>query len=146
MRIQIRKATKKDIKEIAELMKKELSKPPFNEKTGTRGILKSLSYYFKTTDIYVAVLDGKIIGVVDLFIDQHWEGPVIIIEDLAVDSRYRKQGIGKKLLDRVGDMAKKKKVKAIYFQTHRKSPSLTFYKKLGFRINKNRIFMEKILR
>ena len=39
-------AKKKDLKENAKLMIEELSKPPFNEKTNLKSVLKSLNFYF----------------------------------------------------------------------------------------------------
>ena len=42
--------------------------------------------------------------------------------------------------------AKKKKAKFILFDTHKKSKAIQFYKKLGYKQNKNIIFMGKKLK
>ena len=59
--MKIRKATKKDIKEIAKLMLKEFSKPPFKEKTTINSVIKSLNYYFKIGKAFVAFEDKKLL-------------------------------------------------------------------------------------
>ena len=39
--MKIKKANKKDLKEIANIMKEEFSKPPYNEKDSLKDIIKS---------------------------------------------------------------------------------------------------------
>ena len=51
MKIEI--ATKKDLKEIAKLMIEEFSKPPFNEKTNLKDVLKSLDFYLNIENIFI---------------------------------------------------------------------------------------------
>ena len=62
--MKIRKATKKDLKEIAELMINEYSKPPFKENEPIKNVLKSLEFYYKKAKINVAEEDKKIKGVI----------------------------------------------------------------------------------
>ena len=100
------KSTKKGLEEIANLMKKELSKSPFNERASIKSILKSLSFYLKNTKIYI-LNDKEIKGVIIFQIEQWWEGPVIIIQDLVINSRFQNQGLGKKLMKFVKNYAKK---------------------------------------
>jgi len=99
--MKVRRAVKKDSREIANLMREEFTKPPFNEKTTSKAVLKSLHFYFKIGKIYVAIKNNKIMGVIVFKIEQYWEGPVIIVEDLAVKENFKKQGIGKHLMDEV---------------------------------------------
>ncbi len=144
--MKIRKAVKKDLKEIGMLMKREFQKPPFNERDSINAVLKSLNFYFKTGHIYVAEKDRRIVGVVVFKTEQYWEGPVVIIEDLAVDDKFKKQGVGKGLMDYVEDYAKKKKCKSISFSTHKKSDAVKFYKKKGYKPEKHTIIMRKGLK
>ncbi|MDD5182331.1 MAG: GNAT family N-acetyltransferase [Candidatus Nanoarchaeia archaeon] len=139
----IRKAAKREIKEIAKLMLKEFSKPPFNENASLKAVIKSLNFYFKVGKVYVAVIDKRIIGIVVFKVEQYWEGPVVIIEDLAIKEEFKKQGIGKKLMDNVEAYAKKNKIRAVYFKTNRKSPAVKFYKKQGYKLKKEVVSMEK---
>lgn len=141
--MRIRKATKKDIREIAKLMLEEFSKPPFKEKTTISSVIKSLNFYFKIGTIFVAIEDKTIVGIVVFKVEQWWEGPVILIEDLAVKEALKKQGIGKNLIDKVEDYAKEIKAKTVSFTTHQKSSATKFYIKQGYKIEKNTLFMKK---
>ena len=144
--MRIRTTTKKDIREIAKLMLEEFSKPPFNEKTTINSVIKSLNFYFKIGKAFVAIEHKDIIGIAIFKVEQWWEGPVILIEDLAVKEDFQKQGIGKKLTDAVENYGKKMRVKAVSFATNKKSSAVKFYAKQGYKIEKNRIFMRKKLK
>jgi len=138
----IRKANSKDIREIAKLMLEEFKKPPFNESASLNAVFKSLKFYFKIGKVYVAIENG-IIGVVAFKVEQYWEGPVIIIEDLAVKDKFKKQNIGKILMNNIENYAKKNKIKIIRFKTNKKSSAVKFYQKYGYKIRKDVVSMEK---
>ena len=129
----IRKATKNDVEEIAKLMLEEFSKPPFNEKTTINSVIKSLNFYFKIGKVFVAMEDKKIVGIVVFKVEQWWEGPVILIEDLAVKEDFKKQGTGKSLTDAVESYGKKIRAKAVSFATNSKSSAVEFYIKHGYK-------------
>ena len=141
--MRIKNATKKDIREIAKLMIEEFSKPPFKEKTTINSVIKSVNFYFKIGKAFVAIKDKKIVGIVVFKVEQWWEGPIILIEDLAVKEDFKKQGIGKNLTDKVEDYAKEIKAKAVSFTTHKKSSAVKFYTKQGYKIERNTLFMRK---
>ena len=142
--MRIRKATKKDLKEIGLLMKIKFNEPPFNEKTSISAVLKSLNFYYKIGKIFIVEIENKIVGVIVFKIEQFWEGPVIIIEDLAVLEKSK--DLVKMLINYVESYGKKKSVKHIEFLTNKKSPAVKFYEKYGYKINKNRIYMNKKLK
>ncbi|HDK41801.1 MAG TPA: GNAT family N-acetyltransferase [Candidatus Pacearchaeota archaeon] len=146
MKMEIRKASIKNLKKVSELMMEEFSKPPFNEKPNSKNVLKSLKFYNKIGEIYIATDKKEVVGVIVFKIEQFWEGPVILIEDLAVKENCQKQGIGKKLMDYIEHYAKNKKVKYIFFTTHKKSSSVKFYQKRGYKVSKKTIFMRKKLK
>ena len=127
-------------------MKKELARPPFNERANLNSISKSLDFYFKIGKIYAVKEKKEIIGVVVFKKEQYWEGKVIIIEDLVVRNRFQGEGIGKTLLRYVEDYAKKEKIKAILFTTNKKSNAVKFYKKLGYKTEKDKIYMRMNLK
>jgi ribosomal protein S18 acetylase RimI-like enzyme len=141
--IKIRKAEKKDLRKIGKLMLREFSKAPFNERVKINAVLKSLNFYYKIGQIYVAMANNNIAGAIVFKKEQYWEGPVIIIEDLAVDERYKKQGIGKKLMNFAEDLGKSHNVKSILFKTNKESKAVKFYKKMNYKIEKSRINMRK---
>ena len=144
--MKIKKATEKDLKEIGKLMLSEFSKPPFNEKASITEVLKSLRFYFKIGNIFVAINDNQIIGIMVVKFEQYWEGEVAIVEDLVVNSKFQSKGIGKKLMENLENGCKRKSVKRILFDTHKDSSALKFYNKIGYKINKNRIQMYKNLK
>jgi aminoglycoside 6'-N-acetyltransferase I len=144
--MKVRKAARKDIKQIAELMLEEFRKPPFNERDSLKAVLKSLKFYFKIGKIYVATDGNGVIGVMVFKTEQYWEGPVIIIEDLAVKERFKRQGVGKLLLTEVESYARKNKLNKILFVTHRKSQGIKFYKKFGYHPKKDVVSFEKKIR
>ena len=141
--MKIKKATKKDLKEIAKLMRTEFAKPPFKEKASLNAVLKSLNFYMKIGKIYTAQIKQKIIGIIIFKEEQFWKGRIILIEDLAIDEKVKKQGIGKKLVNYVESHAKKRKAKFIGFITHKKSNAVKFYQKQGYKIKKDSIIMRK---
>ena len=140
--MKIRKAGKKDLKEVAELMINEYSKPPFKENEPIKNVLKSLKFYYNKAKINIAEEDKKIIGVVVFQIEQWWEGSVIIIQALAVNEKFQKKGVGKLLMKFVERYALNKNVKRIYFGTNKKSSAIKFYKKLGYAIIKRRVSIQ----
>jgi aminoglycoside 6'-N-acetyltransferase I len=142
----IQRATKKDIEKIAKLMLEEFRKPPFNEKASFNDVLGCLNFYFKIGNVYVAINKREIIGVIIFKIEQYWEGQVIIIEDLAIKEEHKNQSIGKYLINTVEDYSKKNKIKRILFKTNKKSSSIKFYQKVGYKPNKNTINFEKKLK
>jgi len=144
--MKIKKAQTKNLREIGIIMKEVFSKPPFNEKSSLSSILKSLHFYYKKDKIYFAQENKEIIGVVIFGIEEWWEDAVLIIQDLAVKNKYQNKGIGRYLMKFVEAYAREHKVKRIYFQTHKKSRGVYFYKKLGYKINKNRISLSKKLK
>lgn len=141
--MRIIRATEKDLNKIGNLMEREFSKPPFKEKVSMKNVIKSLKFYFKIGKIYLATEKQKIIGIVVFKIEQYWEGKVIIIEDLAIDEKFQSQGIGRKLIKFVESYAKKEKAKFILFTTHKQAKAIKFYKKLGYKSEKDTLFMGK---
>ena len=127
-------------------MLEEFRKPPFNEKVSFYDVLKSLNFYFKIGKIFIAKDKENVVGLIVCKTEQYWEGPVIIIEDLAVKEEYKEQGIGKNLITKIEDYAKQNKIKRILFKTHKKSSAVDFYKKLGYKQNKNILDFEKKIR
>lgn len=141
--MKISKAKSRELKEIAKLMLIEFSKPPFNEKVSIDSALKSLKFYYKIAEVYVALINRKIVGVIVFKLEQYWEGKVLIIEDLAVKEEFKKRGIGKSLLNFIESYAKNKNIKRILFTTNKKSKAINFYKKLGYKEEKTRINFSK---
>ena len=113
--MKIRKTTKKDFKEIANLMNKEFSKPPFNEKSNLKDILKSIRFFHKIGTTKIAIEDKEIVGVIVFKQEQYWEGPSILIEDLAVRKDFQKKRGWQIIDERFREICKKEKNKCNLF-------------------------------
>lgn len=136
--MEIRRARKKDLENAGKLMLEEFSKPPFNEDSSLDEVLESLNFYFKLGEIYVAEED-EIEGVVVFKVEQWWQGPVIIIEDLAANS----EEVEKELLEKVESYANENDIVSINFITHQDSPDIEFLKNRGYEVKDGVIEMGK---
>jgi GNAT superfamily N-acetyltransferase len=105
VKVEIRKATVNDIKEITKLMG-HLGYPTTIEKMKTRfsNIESSPDYH-----TLLASYDDKIVGMIGLVKGYYYEldGLYVRIVALVVDSNHRNKGIGKLLLEEAESWAKK---------------------------------------
>jgi len=64
-------------------------------------------------------------------------GVTIYIDELYVEERFRRRGVGKTILDEVVKIAQKEKAKAIWANTEHNNPGAQqFFKSAGFRQNR----------
>ncbi len=143
--MEVRKAKKYEIRKISRLMLEEFSKPPFNEDARMKNVIESLMFYFSTGTVLVALDGNKIVGTAVFLIELWWEGPVVLLEDLAVRNDYKKKGVGKFLMEHVEDIGCKCGAVMVCFSTHKKSSAVRFYSKHGYRIERDTVFMRKNL-
>ena len=110
MKIEIRPIEEKDYEQIIILFKEFALFEKLPEKmTNSVDQIKNDREFF---NCFVAVLDEKIVGYATYFFAYYsWIGKSMYLDDLYVNLDYRKQGIGKKLLDSVINLAKKQKCK-----------------------------------
>jgi len=88
--------------------------------------------------IYVAEIDGKIVGSTTLLIEQkfiHKGGIVGHIEDVVVKKEFEGQGIGMKLVLSLLDIAKKRQCYKTILNCE--DSLIPFYEKIGFRHKSN---------
>lgn len=131
--IQIREAQEKDALKLSELMK-QLGYPISTEIILARiKLYQSNQAYFS----YVAEINNCVIGsisvaIIDYF---HREGRFARIVAMIVDEDYRKQGVGKQLIDRAEQAIKKYHCDFVELTSgmHREGlGSHNFYQKLGY--------------
>ncbi len=81
--------------------------------------------------------DDKIIGFATFFFAYYsWSGKALNLDDLYVTQQFRKQGIGKMLLDEVIALAKKEDCKKLRWQVSGwNTNAISFYKKIGASID-----------
>ena len=107
-------------------IKKDLDKKQNSRRQGFRQSMKSKKYYW-----IVAEEKGKIIGFGQAWIKNKDTG---ITESVYVNERYRKKGIGKKIMGDMIKWLKGKKLKYIESSAYIKNkPSVKLHEKLGFK-------------
>lgn len=81
--------------------------------------------------ILVAEVDGVIAARITFRHDQEWDW---IINGVYTDPAYRRQGLGRKLFDRVFDIAREKNIKTITLKVNpSQKAAVELYTKLGFK-------------
>jgi GNAT superfamily N-acetyltransferase len=87
------------------------------------------------TLLFAAAIDDKIVGFTHLFhsFSSVSLQPLFILNDLFVDSNYRKQGIGVALLNKAKTMCKDLNYKGIGLQTETTNPAQYLYESLGWK-------------
>jgi GNAT superfamily N-acetyltransferase len=97
--------------------------------------------------VYVAVKNGKIVGWIHGFYSLRIESNFFAeIGGLVVDENFRKNGIGKKLVDKVIQWSKLKNCEKVRVRCNViRKESHRFYENIGFEINKEqKIFNKRV--
>ena len=142
--MKIREATKKDLKEIAEIFRKESSKKPYNTKYTPKSAIKKIEELFEN-EVYVAEDKKKIMGFIasNITFDNNKK---VFLNELWLRSIYQGKGIGKAFVRFIEKMYKKKGVNIIRLITRKNARAFNFYKKIKYKEVKNFVFMEKKLK
>ncbi len=144
IKMKIRKATKKDFKEIAEILIKESSKKPYNEKYTLKIALKEINEFAKD-ELYIVINEKEIIGFIASNITPDNKEKAYI-KELWLRPIYQKKGIGKSLVKFIEDKYKKRGIKTIRILVKRNAGAINFYKKLKYAEYKELVFMDKKLK
>ena len=131
--MKIRKAKKQDLKEVIRIFKKEYAKPPYNEKWENRLLSKKIRDYFKGSRIAVSIIENKVVGFI-IFKKVLWTGGYSgFIEEVAVDSKHQRKGVGKALIKHAEDFFRKNKIKEVSLMSNAKSKAFKIYKRLKYK-------------
>jgi GNAT superfamily N-acetyltransferase len=131
--IRIRGFVYSDIDAITDLME-DLSHSASKEQMQKRMENISLNPMYRT---YVAVLEGKIVGMVGLRLIYSYEGdaPVVQISALVTKAEFRGLGVGKELIKQAETWTKENGAEVIVLNSGNRSEreeAHNFYKHLGF--------------
>ncbi len=95
---------------------------------------RDYSEYVSTPDrvVYLAYMDGQIAG--QLVLRKNWNG-FAYIEDITVDIRFRRKGIGQALISQAEEWARCHKLVGIMLETQDNNvPACKFYESCGFQM------------
>lgn len=145
-KMKIRKFTGRDFDEVYEIIKKEYGKKPYNEKWPRENAKKTLNYYSKWGEIYVAEINNEVVGFLVVHQEFYNDGPALHVKELAVNCKFQGRGIGKALMKKAEELCRKRKIKSLYLTTSRKAPAYHFYKKIGYVPSKTTVFFSKELK
>ncbi len=129
---ELKRADAKTLKDVRHLIT-ELRRNPKEH----RGSLAELRSIVKDTHslMFVAKDGANIVGMATLYLLTKVGKHIGYIEDVVVDSRYRGQGLGEKLMRAAIAAARKKKLVNIYLTSHPgRAAANSLYTKLGFEV------------
>ena len=82
--------------------------------------------------VFFAYIDEQLAG--QIILRKNWNG-YAYIEDIAVDSSFRRQGIGRQLMERAIEWAKSRRLPGIMLETSNVNvTACQFYQSLGFKL------------
>ena len=143
--MKIRKARKKDFKEIFELIKVEYFKH-YKEKWTEKNAFKTLRFYNKVGKIFIIEIEKKVIGFV-IIRDEYYNGnKTLLIKELVIQGKIQNKGIGRKLMKFIEDYCRKNKIKSIWLITGKKVDAFKFYKKIGYKYEPDTAYFSKKLK
>lgn len=136
----VRRANIDDIPALCGLLKELFTQEvefAFDEKGQEAGLRQILEDQSKGC-ILILVVDQQVLGMVNLLftVSTALGDKVIILEDLIIDSRYRKQGLGSKLLNEATTYARRAGFKRMTLLTDGiNKEAQQFYEKHGFQLS-----------
>jgi GNAT superfamily N-acetyltransferase len=137
--ITIRTGTREDLPQVLALIKElaEYERAPQEVDNTVERMEKDGFGPEKVFDFLVAEQDGKILGLALYYWSYStWKGKCMFLEDLVVTQPYRRYGIGRRLFDRLIQIAKEKDVRRLSWQVLEwNEPAIEFYKGLGAQLD-----------
>jgi len=89
----------------------------------------------------VCVIEEKIVGIALLATYKVISGHRGMIEDVVVDTEHRGKGIGRKLMEKLLEEAKKRNLNSVLlFSGHHRKAAISLYKSLGFTLRDSGVY------
>ncbi len=131
--VSIRKATKDDVVDMLNLVK-ELALFEKAPEQVTITLDEFIQSGFGANPVYwafIAEVNAQIVGMALCYVRfSTWKGNRCYLEDIIINEKFRNQGLGKQLMDRVIADAKEKKFSGVVWQVlDWNTSALEFYKK-----------------
>jgi len=142
--MKIRNAKKEDLKEIVSIFVAESKKRPYLQKWTKKSATNDFKPFLKKKELWVAVLDEKIVGFILVGVTSS-NKRIVYISEIWVAENYSGKGVGKSLMVFIEGYYKKKGVERIRLTSYNKSKAFGFYKKLNYKMSKKVTSLEKRL-
>ena len=151
--LKIRRLNKKDIPACLKLSLETKVSSRRSEAKKIMELSLNPGIKFLNPDYYVLELENKITGISGLYYDYEDPKDVMWMDYFAISPKFQRQGYGKKMLENLEKICRKKKVRILCVFTD-KDGAINFYKKNGFKIsgkidnyyvNKPRVWLYKLL-
>jgi GNAT superfamily N-acetyltransferase len=136
MKYILRKATEKDFVAIHNLIHElaVFEKASGQHSNSVQQMIEEQAYF---NAFVVENQEGEIIAMALYFIAYFtWVGKSLYLDDLYVKKEFRGEGIGKMLIDKIFEIAKKENCKRLRWQVlDWNTPAIDFYEKLGAKLD-----------
>ena len=137
----IRLATKKDLKDFYEI-KKEFNEGYGISEKSKKFITEEFNDYLTKGSIVVAILDSEIIGYLAGIVEEDLYEKVGHIGEVFISKKFRNKGISTNLKDKFIDFLQSKKISVCRIDVNPNNPAQEAYKKWGFKIDKYRMSLK----
>lgn len=129
----------RDLEDCSKLYAEVFSKDPWNEKWDFKIAEKRLSH-FLNSEGFVGILaheKSSVVGFAIGNIEPFLEGNIFYLREMCVHPDYQNGGVGSKIISKTEEVLTELNIKSIYLFTDRKIPAAYFYKKHGYRHDKD---------
>jgi len=138
-------AKKEDFSKIAKIYLEEFSKEPFNEPWTLEMALKKLEIFSRYCDIWKILSKEEIVGFLVVNPNQWFLGEIIFGEEMAIQEKFQRRGIGEEAVKDMFKVYKKKGYKKYMCLVNESSKSLGLQNKIGAKESKFDRLMERKL-
>ena len=146
MKVVVRSADEQDFPKVLDLIKEfsVFQGGPEKVTVTLEQMMKERSFF----QCFIAENENKeVLGYVSFFFAYYsWTGKAVYLDDLYVREVFRKQGVGKKLLQFVIDFAKGEQCRKVRWQVSKwNANAIAFYKSMGAQIDEVEINCDLVL-
>ena len=133
--MEISPVREEDLSRIAQLYAEIFAAPPYEEAWTYESALARLREFWKACaeSCFVAEQQGRVVGFAFCSYHTWWSGKVMRIEELGVDFRLQRHGIGTMLLEHCLARGREAQgIRSVEVVSPRTAPALDFYRSHGF--------------
>ena len=146
MNIKLKKASKNDLKKLAEIYVEEFSKAPYNEPWTQEKALNKLEIFSKYCEIWDIKYENQLVGFIIINPNQWCPGEIAFGEEIAIKQEFQNKGIGTKAFEMIFEKYKKRGFKIFMGMENKNSKAKSLYNKIGVQESRTYTIIEKELK